>query len=67
MKIGKSPHWVENPCQHKRLELLEKHHYITNGHRYKLWRSEFIGFYKCLDCNNTGELDSWGLKYDWHD
>ena len=57
-----------NPCPHKRLELIAKHHCIgEDGKHYKVWRDVFIGFYKCSSCNATGELDSWDMKYNWED
>ena len=70
MTQNKSPYWKECPCKHESLKLIAKHHYIADRGTpeekfYKIWRDHFIGFYECRDCKSTGEIDSWGLKYDW--
>ena len=60
--------WVpkESKCEHKDLEMLHKNHTLgVNGKLYKIWRAGYFGYYKCKDCGETHELDSWGFRYSY--
>ena len=52
--------------EHKNLELLYRHHTKWhNGHLSKLWRDEYLGYYKCKDCGKEHEIDSYGFNWTW--
>ena len=59
---------TDSDCDHKELELLHKDHTVfgygtKDEHYYKVWRSGYLGYYKCRDCGQTSEVDSWGFRY----